>query len=62
MWFEYSEVVAASNEKRPAKKPVQFAKLERFEITKYTAINGVTNGVEQFKKIYSHLNFGESTA
>ena len=48
--IEYSEVVAALNEKKP------------FEIGKYAAVNGATNAVKQFKKAHPHLTFGESTA
>ena len=59
---EYSEVVAALNEKMSLKKRVQFTEEERFEIGKYAAVNWTTNAVKQFKKIHPHLTFGEGTA
>ena len=49
--IEYSEVVAALNEKNLSKKRVQFTENERFEIGKYAAVNGAKNAVKQFKKL-----------
>ena len=60
--IEYSEVVAALNEKKPSRKRLQFTGEERFEIGKYAAVNGVTNAVKQLKKPHPHLTFDESTA
>ena len=60
--IEYSEVVAALNEKKPSRKRVQFTREERFEIGKNAAVNGVTKAVKQLKKIHPHLTFDESTA
>ena len=60
--IKYSEEVAASNEKKCAKKQVQFTEEERFEIGKFSTVNGVANAVKRFRKTYPHLNFGESTA
>ena len=60
--IKYSEEVAALNEKKCAKKQVQFTEEERFEIGKFSTVNGVANAVKRFRKTYPHLNFGESTA
>ena len=60
--IEYSEVVAALNEKKPSKKRVQFTEEQRFEIGKYAAVNRATNAVKQFKNTDSRLTFSESTA
>ena len=49
--IEYSEVVAALNEKNLSKKRVQFTENERFEIGKYAAVNEAKNAVKQFKKL-----------
>ena len=60
--IEYSEEVAALNEKKPEKKRVQFTEEERFKIGKYIAVNGVKNAERGFKKSPPHLNFDGYTA
>ena len=49
--IEYSEVVAALNEKKSSKKRAQFTEEQRIEIKKHATVNGATNAVKQFKKL-----------
>ena len=62
--LDYNAVLTSLQKETLKKKRKNswFSDKERYQIGKYTSINGPTAAVKKFKKSHLHLKFGESTA
>ena len=61
--IEYQAVVSSvKNSMKKKRENVKLTDKERYDIGKYSSINGATAAVRKFKKSHPHLKLGESTA